>query len=490
MPDNIVFDGIPIDIRTQGQFITIDNTKAVSGVPSQARKLLVIGQKLAAGTLPVLKPTRVLTTGQAQQYAGRGSQLALMVANVKGEDPNVDAWMVAQDDLEAGAAATGTITVAVNTPVAGVIPLYIGDKKISVGVTAGAAANAIAAAIQAAVAADPDLPVTAAVLNAVVTLTSRNKGENGNTIPISVGYYADEVAPAGVTLTIAAMAAGAGNPDITQVLAAIAGQAFYSIVMPYTDSANMTAFENELTNRWGPMIQKTGHLFSCLAGTHGALTTYGSARNSVQSTVMGAKGSLTPPWRWAAALAAVCEASGSIDPAMPFQTLELKTVLAPRVEDRFSQPERDLLLKDGISTFTVDDGGRVLIERVITTYQTNALGIEDVSFLDLETKWTVDYIRFAVRARMALRFPRYKLADDGTNIAPGQKVVTPRVIRGELLALFKQLETNGIVEGFEQFKRDLIVVRSTADRNRVNAVIPPDVVNQFRIFAAAVQFIL
>jgi phage tail sheath gpL-like len=490
MPDNVSFNAIPIDIRTPGQYIEIDNSKAVSGLPNQVHKLLVIGQKLAAGTLAALTPTRVTTAAQAQQYAGRGSQLALMVENAKGENPNADMWIVAQDDDGAGAAATGTITVTVSSPAAGVIPLYIGGKKLSIGVAAAASADTIATAITTAITADADLPVTAAAAAGVVTVTARNKGENGNTIDIRVGYYADEAAPSGVTLAIVGMAAGAGNPDITDVLAAIAGEQFYSIVMPYTDAANMTAFENELGTRWGPMLQQTGHLFAALSGTHTALTTYGDARNSVQSSVMGVKGSPTPPWRWAAALAAVCEGSGSIDPARPFQTLGLTTVLAPAVADRFSQPERDLLLKSGIATFTVDAGGRVLIERVVTTYQTNAQGIEDVSFLDLETKWTVDYIRYAVRARIALRYPRYKLADDGTNFAPGQPIVTPRIIRGELLGLFKDLETAGQVEGFEQFKSDLLVVRSTSDQNRVNAVIPPDVINQFRVFAAAVQFIL
>jgi len=132
----------------------------------------------------------------------------------------------------------------------------------------------------------------------------------------------------------------------------------------------------------------------------------------------------------------------------------------------------------------------VLIERVVTTYQVNAYGIDDVSYLDLETKWTVDYIRFAFRARIALRFPRHKLADNGTSFAPGQAVATPNVIRGELLDVARQLELAGLLEGFDQFKDQLLVVRSDADRNRVNAVLPPNVVNQFRVFAASVQFIL
>ena len=163
-------------------------------------------------------------------------------------------------------------------------------------------------------------------------------------------------------------------------------------------------------------------------------------------------------------------------------------LLAPPEQNRFTREERNLLLKDGISTFTVGQDGKVYIERVITTYQQNAFGIEDISYLDLNTKWTLDYIRYAVRVRIALRYPRYKLADDGTRFAAGQAVVTPSMIRAELLALFRELENVALVENFDQFKADLIVVRSVSDPNRINAVIPPDVVNQFRVFAAAVQF--
>jgi phage tail sheath gpL-like len=189
-------------------------------------------------------------------------------------------------------------------------------------------------------------------------------------------------------------------------------------------------------------------------------------------------------------LGAVCEASGSIDPARPFQTLVLPGLQPPALADRFTRQERDLLLRDGISTYTVDQGGNVLVERVITTYQTNAFAIDDVSYLDLETKWTVDYMRYAFRARIALRFPRHKLADNGTSFAPGQNVATPNVIRAELLDVARQLELAGILEGFGQFKDDLVVVRSTVDPGRVNCILPPNVVNQFRVFAASVQFIL
>jgi phage tail sheath gpL-like len=311
---------------------------------------------------------------------------------------------------------------------------------------------------------------------------------SGNDIDVRANYYQGEALPVGLAVAIVAMASGATNPDINTALAAIADDQYYTIINPWTDATSMAALEAELGNRWGPMQQRTGHAFSGYRGTMSAASAYGAARNSPHTSVIAAKLSPTPPWVWAAAWAATVEYFGAIDPARPFQTLAIPGVLTPAEADRYTRAERDLLLRDGISTFTVGSDDTVYIERVITTYQTNAFGVDDTSFLDLETVWTVDYIRYAVRVRIALRYPRYKLANDGTNYAPGQAIVTPKAIRAELLALFKELEFAGLVENFDQYKAQLLVVRSTQDPNRINAVIPPDIINQFRVFAAAVQF--
>ncbi|SOD42331.1 phage tail sheath subtilisin-like domain-containing protein [Nitrosovibrio sp. Nv4] len=488
MPENVSFAEIPVDIRTPGQYIEIDNSKAVQGLPTQDRKILILGQRLAAGTVAQKVPMRVLNADQAAGYFGRGSLLHGMIAAAKAANPYTDMWAVALDDAGAGVAATGTITVTGTPTEAGTINLYIGGVRLQAGVAANDSVTVVAAAIAAAINAAADLPVTATSALGVATITARHKGETGNAIDVRFNYYMGEATPKGITLAIAAMSGGTGNPAMADALSAIGSDQYYTIATPWTDSANMVALESELGTRWGPMSQKTGHAFAGLSGTHGTLTTYGAARNSLHSTVVGSGKSPSAPWIWASILAAVCEFNGAIDPARPFQTLLLPGLLPPSEKERFTRDERNLLLKDGISTFLVDAGGRVLIERVITTYQTNSFGVEDISYLDLETKWTVDYIRYAVRARIALRFPRYKLANDGTNFAPGQAIVTPRVIRAELLGLFRELEQSGLVENFDQFKADLLVVRSNSDPNRINAVIPPDIVNQFRVFAAAVQF--
>lgn len=490
MPDNITFNSIPVDIRTPGQYVEVDHTKALRGLPNMSRRMLFIGNKLAAGTAVPSQLYRINNAAEAATLFGRGSVLQEMLTAARAANKESDMWAVALVDNAGGVAATHTLTVTGPATGAGSIALYINGTKLTIAVNNGDAVAAIATAIAAAVTAWADSPFTAASAVGVVTLTAKHKGTFGSDANIRVNYFDDEKLPAGVAIAVAAGVAGAGNPDMATALAAIAQEAFYTIVTPWNDAANVVKLETELATRWGGMDMRTGHGFVGFQGTHAGLTTYGAARNSPHTTVFGVKNTPQPCYLVASILAAVCEASGAIDPARPFQTLALPGMLAPAQADRFTRQERDLLLRDGISTFTVDQGGNCLVERVVTTYQTNAYGLEDVSLLDLETKWTCDYMRFAFRARIGLRFPRHKLADDGTNFAPGQAIATPLMIRGELLDVGRQLELAGILENFEQFKDQMIVVRSLSDRSRVNAILPPDVVNQFRVFAAAVQFIL
>lgn len=486
--DNVSFNGIPLDIRTPGQFIEIDNTRATGGIPQQMRKILILGQRLPTGTVAAGNPTRVMSGAHGKALFGVGSMLAQMIAAAKAANSSTDMFACALDDLVAGVAATGTLTITGAPAAAGTLNLYVAGTAVKVGVGVNEANAVTATNIAAAINANPDLPVTAASVLGVVTLTARHKGENGNYVDLRVNYYDGELLPTGLLLAIVAMSGGVGNPDITAALAALGGDQYYTIITPWTDAANMGVLETFLLGRWGPMAQKTGTAFGCVAATYAGLATAGHARNSAMSVLFGIYDMPVSPWESAAVLGSVVEFNGAIDPARGFQTLVLPGLMAPPVKSRFTRDQRDILLRNGISTFIVDQGSNVLIEMVITTYQTSALGIPDTSYLKLNSVWTADAIRYAVRARIALRFPRHKIADDGTNFAPGQAIVTPSIIRAELIGLFRELEEAGLVENFSQFKNDLLVVRSTANVNQVNAVIPPNLVNQFDVFAASVQF--
>lgn len=62
------------------------------------------------------------------------------------------------------------------------------------------------------------------------------------------------------------------------------------------------------------------------------------------------------------------------------------------------------------------------------------------------------------------------------------------VIRGELIAAYRELEYLGIVENADAFQQNLIVERSTTNPNRLDVLFPPDYVNQLRVFALLNQF--
>lgn len=492
MSDNITFMTIPTNWRVPGQFIEIDHTKAVRGLPGMRRRILVLGQRLSTGIVAEGVLTRVTRKEDGVNYFGRGSQLAQMITAALKVNPYTEMWAMALDDLDAGVAATFTVTVTGTPTESGTPYLYIGGRRLAIGVTSGQTPTQIATTIAAAVNADLDGAVTATSNVGVVTLTARHKGAEGSDIDIRWNYYDGERMPAGITAAIAAGTAGAGNPDVLDAIAAMSTGAYYTIIMAWTDDANVTAMENELQSRWGGMDMRTGHAFGFKSATFANLATYGDARNSAHSTVPGLKGCPTLPWVVAAQFAAGVEFRGGNDPAVPFRGIELPDVMAPAEADQFTQTERNLLLHDGISTIIFDESGKAMVEQVITTYQTNTFGMEDRSLLKLNTKWTVDYMRYVFRFAVARDYPNHKLAGDDVlpRIAPGQPIATPKLIRNTLIAAAGQLEYVGLLEDLEGFKRDLIVVISEADECRVNAILPPNVVNQFDVFAASVQFIL
>lgn len=482
----ISFNQIPIDVRVPGQYIEVDNSRAVGGLPAIHHKILVLGQRLSTGLVAAGSLVRVLSASQAEGFFGRGSMLASMFTALKAANSYTETWAIPLDDNGAGVAATKTITVAGTATEAGTINLYIAGIQVQVAVAANDAQNTIATAINAAINAKTELPVTATVLTDVVTLTARNKGEAGQQIDVRHSYFFGEQLPSGVALTIANGTPGSGNPDVETAITAMGSEQFHTIIFPWTDASNLGKIEVEMATRWGPMVQKEGHVFSAITGTHSAIDTLGASRNSPHVTIMGGGLSPTPPWVWAAVVGAVD--AYEPDPARPRQTLALPGILPPNPDVRFTLSERNILLHNGISTFLVDQGGNVSIERLITTYQTNAFGVEDISYLDIETMRTIAYLRYSVRSRIALKFPRHKLANDGTNFGAGQAIVTPKIIRAELIALFRQWEEAGLAEDIDQFKTDLIVERNGTDPNRVDALIPPNIVNQLRVFAAAIQF--
>lgn len=486
----ISFNDIPPTVRVPGAYVEFDSTRAMSGLQAFEASLLIIAQKLPTGAYPTLIPQLVTNLDQAIAGGGRGSMLAHMMARVRDNNEFTRTLVIAVDDAATGVKASGSIAIGGTAAESGLLRLYLGGRQVLVRVAAGQTGEQVAAALVLAISADADLAFTAAASAGTVTVTAKHAGECGNSLHLTANLYDGERTPAGLTLGFTQPSGGAGNPDIAPVLAAIEGMQFDYIAMPWSDGYNLAALEATLEDRWGPMQMQEGLAFIARSGTVAELDAFGSARNSKFVTCIGQQACPSPDYEVAAAYAAVAAYHLPIDPARPLQTLPLKGILPPRVEHRFSLQEANLLLYAGMATTYVDFGGQVRIQREISMYQTNPYGQPDPSYLDIQTFATLSYLRKDVRFAILTKFPRHKLANDGTNFSAGQAIVTPNLVRSELISRFKLWEQAGLVEDIDQFKRDLIVTRNGSDPNRLDALIPPNLVNQFRVFAAQIQYLL
>lgn len=486
MPNEIAFNDIPATVRIPGAYVEFDNRLAGNAVIDY--KLLVIGQKLAAGTVAQGIPTRVSSnSAQTEEYFGRGSMAAEMVKAIKAAQPWLETWVIALDDNVAGALASGTLTVTGAPTESATLNLYVAGKRVQAAIATGQTVTQIATAIAAAINADTTLPVTATSAVGVVTLTARHKGECGNALDVRLNYYGEST-PKGIAIAIVALSGGTGNPDVATAIAAMGDTWWNWIAMPYTDTANLVLLEAELTSRYGPMRHIGARAFAAYRGTQSDTGTFGSGRNSPHVSCLGTGIAPTPPYIFAAVNAVVAGFSLMADPSRQLHTLVLPGVLAPAMQSRFTDTERNELLYDGISTCSVDSDGTVRIEEQITMYQLNASGLGDDSYLYINTPETWERYRFEQRYLFAQKFPRHKLAKDTEKVGPGQPVMQPKIAKVELLALYKKLQERGWVQDYESYKATLLCQINGSNPNRLDIYDSPIIVGNLRVAAIHVEF--
>lgn len=487
---SFTFNVIPLTLRTPGVYTEVDASRAVQGILLSPHNVLLTGQKQSTGSATAGQIYSIRSADEAKALFGSKSQLAQKCAAYKKYDSLSPLFAAALADDAGGVAATGSITwTGTAATEAGSIQFYVSGRRISVAVTSGMTVASLETAALAAFALEPDLPVTvAANASTGLDFTAVNKGTNGNQIFLGVCLLPGERVPAGITVTVTPMASGATDPSHATLVTAMGEDQYHTVSIGSVDATEIARYVTEFESRWG-LRQIEGHLFAAKYETQANLTTFGNTFNSANLTVVGAeKSALLPaPWELAAQTAAVSAVQAQVDPSRAFTGVSYSGFSAAPRGSRFTRAERDTLLSDGISTVHAGSDGRLRVERLITTYQTNALSLPDTSLMDLYTVRTLAALRESLRNRISTKFANFKLVDDGSEIS-GQPMVSPSIMKGEILTWFLDCQQLGWVENFEQFKDELAVERDENDPNRVNAILPPDIVNAFLVGAFQLQF--
>lgn len=491
----VAFNQIPTDVRTPGVFVEVDPSQAEQGVFVAELRSVLIAQKLAAGNLAAGQVQSVTSHEAVVAAAGAGSMADRMAKRWFEVNPITPLDLVLLDDAGTGfAIKTLTFGGAISP---GQIAVYIAGDRYVLTVTAGSTLNSVRDELSAIFNTptnaqhNPNAPVTVSTsaTEGQVVIVANNSGEVGNTIDVRVSHLSGEALPAGMTATVADSVAGTGNPSVASALAAIDGVQYDVILHPYTDSSNLGLLEANLEQRADAMQGIPGIAITGTVGVQTVLAAIGGARNSEFSTIFGFEVFPGVACERAASCAAAIARYGSSSPVRPFQTLSIPG-FAPAQNQRFSQAERNLLLKDGISTTRVIDGDQVQIERAITTYQTNPAGGESTAFLNVNTMLTTSWFRKSVSQRLLARFPRHALASDSTTVplAQGAEVATPKLVKGELVAWYQQAAELGFVEDVEGFIRNSVFERSATDPDRVDMLLAPNYVNQYRVSGLRLAF--
>lgn len=497
----IPFKHIPTNIRVPLFYAELDNSKANTGGQNQCA--LIIGQKTSGGSALANIPLLCQGASDAITQGGAGSMLALMAEAFLENDAFGTVYYLPLEDAVSGVAAHGTIVFTSAPTAAGTISLYIAGQLVTITVTASETVAEIATAVAAAINGLTSLPVTAIASDATVTITAKNAGLCGNDIDVRFNYLGavnGEVTPTGLAYTQTGtasgngylLASGATNPTLDTALANLpSGILFDFIASPYTDATSttaITAFLNDTTGRWSYLQQLYGGAFMASRGSAGTLTTLGNTFNDQHSSIMGMYDSPTPNWIWAAAVTGAAAASLKVDPALPLQTVAIYGVLAPPLQSRFLLSQQNTLLWNGISTFTVDASGVCYIQNLITTYQKNSFNVSDDSYLEVETMYTLMYALRFLQSIVTSKYARMKLASDNTIFASGSAIVTPTIIKADLIAAYNQLCFVGKCQNASVFAEGLIVRQNASNPDRVDVLFPAILINQLRIFALLMQF--
>ncbi len=497
MAEPMIFDEIPYDWLEPGTYLEVKPNYRSMGVLPYPVSNLIIGQKLAAGTLVPGQFVEIVRPEQAIALFGLGSIGAEQVAAFRVANKTQPLFVTALADAAGAVKATGTITFTGAISAALVLRFKIAGKQVRFTAQAAATVTELATALKDAINAETSLPVTATSALGVVTVTCRHGGEVGNDIDLRVDTRAQPL-PSGLNAAIAPMSGGTGNPDLQDALDAVANTWHTAVTHPWSDATNMGLFATWLAARFKAMAKRDAHGYVAKRGTFAQLGTFGDLTNSPFLTPAGLNASPTSSWVLSAALMGLCSFHLANDPARQLRSLVVPGVEAPDAPDQMIETENDLLLRKGISTFDCLADGSVVISRIVTSYKVSNLAVPDRAWMDIMVAATTSRIRYDWAGYVSLLYPRTKLVDDENGAAfvartegdedAGNAVVTPRRMHASWAARCQLYGDRAWIEDVDRTVKESQFQRSPDDKNRLESRQQIRIVGNLMVLAGSLEF--
>ncbi|MDR0387272.1 MAG: phage tail sheath protein [Treponema sp.] len=478
----IPFTQIPGALLTPGQYQEVDNSLA--GSVNEIKKTLIIAYKSAAGTAPAGTPVRVLNDLKAAALFGYGSPAAILAKAFLELNKTEECWVLPVDAPQAATPWQKTFTVSVTTAGQGAAAITVNGAKIDVAaISAGATADEIAAVIVARINSELWLPVEAEVgADGEFTVRAVVPGIGGNAVSVAVAGEA-----AGVTIIEGSETPGAQTPIVKPLFAGLGETRYHYFIYDFPDTENIAALAEELDSRFTAMRQIGGRAFVALSGNVEAALAQAGEINNPHIVLVPRLENPQLPGEWAARWCAIACRILADDPAA--NTYDL-TVTGLNSKLGLNAETRQVLLMAGVATYRVDTSGKVLIERLVTSYTENTDGGRDTSYLDIQVPETVDAVRTYINVEAKKRYKTWKLAGTEENFGSGAKVMTAGIFRSFLCELYQQvfIKEKRWCQDFDGYKNSIITEVKAGSKTWLEYSHQPNLIGQFYIGAGLLQF--
>lgn len=435
--------------------VETDWTSGQSGLPRDVKKLLLLAH-MTSGTAAAGAVKRVTSRAAAIAYWGQGSELACMAELALAIAPTAPIYGVAYAEAGGGALGTGTVAITGTAATsAGSLSLTIAGRTMQIGIAVGDTPTVVGESIDDAIAALANAPFTSNNVTGTVTVSSRNKGTQANTIRMSHVL----TGAAGLTFTVAAaLTSGATDGDPTTVLTGVEGDRYHLIAFNncVTGATNLGALKTDREKQSGVAVKKWGLGIAGYVGTEANAETLAGTINSYRIQLAWHQNSPRPVFELAAIFAAVRArraANVSLDDVTcPYLTPAVDETKWPNAADI------EAALNAGITPLRPLRDGTVQVVRSIVA-KTSA-----PAFIDHMTIEISDYADEYLINLLSLRAKGRRLK---TGSAPGSpSTMTPGRINAICNEAYKKLDKLDYLQGVET------AIAKGIDFAEINAVDP------------------
>lgn len=403
----IVIDGYADSDKKTGFFAETKFGSSPISLASIPLVLLLVGLKTSAGTITAdVDVLDCVSRDEAKTFAGAGAELHRMALRAFDQGLSGVRLKLAAPTTSGGVAAALTITVTGPATSNGTHRYWVGGDLVQLEVTNGQSANTIAANLVIAVNALTDLPVTAAAVGAVVTLTLKHAGIRGNQYIV---FKDDSKGAAGVTSTLGGggssvtgggltFASGTGTETLTTLLALLYPARYHRIALAQNDATSLAAWETQIDAKAGAQEGRMEHAIvagngSLVASTSLAQTTL----NNWRFQFCWYLNSESHPSEIAAAMAAKRASREQTTPNAGYDGEKLVGIKPQRYRaDWASRTTIQSALDVGVTPIETNEDGEAIVHRAITTRCLDG-ATPDYRTLDTAESVVPDWIRDDLR---------------------------------------------------------------------------------------------